>query len=116
MRLAEADARFGPPTVTLPNGRVVSNPLATPVRFAYPTRGDGQFRLPGIHDWHVRFGWALSVNHHRLYVGVDILNVTNHAADQSVLFEGNVRDSVFFGQGGTRQFPRAVSVSAHYAF
>src|SRR5206468_3421286 len=37
-RLAAPDPKFGPSTVTLSNGRVVSNPLATPVRFAYETR------------------------------------------------------------------------------
>jgi hypothetical protein len=116
MRLAEPDARFGPPTVTLPNGRVVSNPLATPLRFAYPTRGDGQFRLPGIQVWNLRIGRAFLVNRHRMDVGADILNMTNHAGDQTVLFDANVRGSVFFGQGGARQFPRAVSVNAHYTF
>ena len=32
-------------TVTLSNGRVVANPLATTARLAYPTRSDGQFEL-----------------------------------------------------------------------
>ena len=37
------DPQFGPPTVTLSNGRVVSNPLATTLRFAFPTRSEGQY-------------------------------------------------------------------------
>ena len=45
-RLAAPDPRFGPPTVTLSNGRIVSNPLATTIRFANATRDDGQFTLP----------------------------------------------------------------------
>ena len=36
-RIAAPDPAFGPPTLRLSNGRLVSNPLATTVRFAYPT-------------------------------------------------------------------------------
>src|SRR5262249_31312650 len=41
-RIPAPDPAFGPPTVTLSNGRVVSNPLATTIRFADATRDDGQ--------------------------------------------------------------------------
>ena len=40
--IAAPDPAFGPATLTLSNGRVVSNPLATTYRFAYATRDDGQ--------------------------------------------------------------------------
>lgn len=43
-QIAAADPQFGPPTVTLSNGRIVSNPLATTIRFAFPTRSDGQYQ------------------------------------------------------------------------
>src|SRR6266566_7101203 len=37
-RIAAPDPAFGPTSVVLSNGRPVSNPLATTIRFAYPTR------------------------------------------------------------------------------
>ncbi len=48
-RIAAADPQFGTPTVTLSNGRVVSNPLATTIRFENDDRGDGQFQLDALH-------------------------------------------------------------------
>src|SRR4029453_3463685 len=58
-RVAAPDPQFGPPTVTLSNGRVVSNPLATTIRFAHPTRDDGQFTLSSLHLWNLRVGRGL---------------------------------------------------------
>src|SRR5262245_2304837 len=55
-RLAASEPRFGPATVTLSNGRIVSNPLATTIRFANATRDDGQFSLPGTHLLNLRIG------------------------------------------------------------
>jgi hypothetical protein len=45
--IAAADPRFGPATLRLSNGRLVSNPLATTLRFAYSDRGAGQLWTPG---------------------------------------------------------------------
>ena len=42
--------------VVLSNGRVVSNPLATTIRFANATRSDGQYELAGLHYINLRFG------------------------------------------------------------
>ena len=42
-------AVFGPGTVTSSTGSVQSNPLRTRIRFAYPTRGEGQVLLPATH-------------------------------------------------------------------
>jgi hypothetical protein len=41
-------AVFGPARVTLPNGTTQSNPLATRMRFVYPTRGEGLVQAPAI--------------------------------------------------------------------
>ena len=53
-RVAAADPQFGPTTVTLSNGRIVPNPLATLNRFAFPTRDEGQFKLPALHVINLR--------------------------------------------------------------
>lgn len=60
-RIAAADPQFGPPTVTLSNGRVVSNPLATTTRFAFATRWDGQFQLPPLNIVNLRVGRQINL-------------------------------------------------------
>ena len=111
-KLDAPDPRFGPPTVTLENGRIVSNPLATLVRFAYPTRAEGQFRLPNLHVWNVRVARTFARRGVRLEAALDVLNVTNRGADQVLQPGANQQFSPFFGRGGAHQFPRAFLVSA----
>ena len=55
-QIAAADPRFGPSTVTLSNGRVVSNPLATTIRFAGKDRGDKQIKAPYLNVMNLRIG------------------------------------------------------------
>src|SRR5258708_36834485 len=59
---APANPAFGPSTLTLSNGRLLSNPLATTVRFSYPTRGDGQLRTGLLDIWNVRAGRKFVAN------------------------------------------------------
>ena len=123
-RIAAADPQFGPSTVTLSNGRTVSNPLATTVRFAFPTRGEGQIKAPNLIFWNMRVGRELKVGTQRLVIGVDVLNVTNHGADQQFQTGGNqlynttnyaiAPDGTFRGQ--TRQAPRSAQISVRYVF
>jgi hypothetical protein len=115
-RLPAADPAFGPATVTLSNGRVVSNPLATPIRFAHETRRDGQFSLPAVHVWNVRVGRTFPIGRWRLETAADVFNVTNHDADQALQIGGNQQYNPFFGTGMTRQFPRALQLSARLLF
>jgi hypothetical protein len=117
LALAEApDPAFGPPTVLLSDGREVTNPLDTPVRFAYPTREEGQVRLPSLHLWNVRVGRTFAFGGERLDVALDVLNVANNGADQAFDFGGNERFSPSFGRGVNRQFPRAVQLSGRWEF
>jgi len=115
-RLSAPDPAFGPPTVTLPNGRVVSNPLATPIRFAYATRDNGQFELKAMQTLNLRIGRTFVIARGRLETAADLFNVTNHDADQSVQNGTNQLYSPFFGIGVTRQFPRALQLSARFVF
>src|SRR5581483_4319251 len=59
-RIAAADPSLGPATATLSNGRRVANPLATTLRFASATRGDGQITTPTLHVWNIRAGRRIS--------------------------------------------------------
>src|SRR5262249_60501019 len=98
-RLPAPDPAFGPPTVTLPNGRVVSNPLATPIRFAYATRGDGQFQMKAMQALNLRIGRTFVMARGRLETAADLFNRTNHDADQSVQSGTNQLYSPFFCVG-----------------
>ena len=49
-------APFGPATVTSSTGARQPNPLATRIRFYYPTRGEGQVKAPDVHTINVKVG------------------------------------------------------------
>jgi hypothetical protein len=115
-RIAAPDFTYGPPIVVLPTGRTVANPLSTFLRFAYPTRTDGQFTLPGLHLWNVRVGHVFPRRGWRLETAIDVLNLTNHGADQSLEAGGNQLFSPMFGRGWLRQPPRAAQASIRVAF
>jgi len=132
-RLAAADPQFGPSTVTLSNGRVVGNPLATTIRFcgsatlpceANPTRGDNQVKAPNLIIWNLRVGrdFKMAGSQH-LNVAVDVINVLNHNADQQFQSGGNQLYSSNFAiasdgsfRGQTRQPPRSAQISFRYQF
>jgi outer membrane receptor for Fe3+-dicitrate len=124
-RLAAPDPQFGPETVTLSNGRVVSNPLATRIRFAFPTRGEGQIKAPNLILWNIRVGRDFNFGaSRRLTVAFDVINVTNRDADQQFQNGGNqlynttnyaiAPDGSFRGQ--TRQAPRSGQLSFRFLF
>ena len=123
-RIAEPDPRFGPPTVTLSNGRVVQNPLATRDRFAYPTRGEGQIKLPTMHTWNIRAGRAFRFGPTRLDASIDVFNVLNSDAFQEFFIgQSNLRYSSFFIidpngdiRGNNRQFARAAQALVRFTF
>jgi hypothetical protein len=115
-RIAAADPGFGPPTVTLSNGRVVSNPLATVLRFAFTTRGEGQFRAPALHALNLRVGRRFSLRRVTVDASVDIFNATNNGADQGFLFGANQTYNPLFGLTTDRQAPRSAQIVLRAAF
>jgi hypothetical protein len=66
-----------PPTVALSNGRVVSNPLATQVRFFYPTRDEGQLQLPSLNELNLRIGKRFKQGSHTLEGSLEVFNLFN---------------------------------------
>ena len=115
-RLAGPDPAFGPPTVRLSNGRVVSNPLATVIRFAYPTRGDGQFRAPDLHALNLRVSRRFHFDRVTFDASFDVFNVTNSGADLGFQFTSNQTYSPLFGLTTDRQAPRSAQVVFRAAF
>jgi hypothetical protein len=113
--LAAPDPAFGPATVTLSNGRVVSNPLATTTRFIGP-RGDNTLQGPTVHRLNLRFGKQFALRGaHGFDLNVDVFNVTNNGAP--LFFRSTNNTSPLFGQfSSTTQAPRAGQVSVVYRF
>ncbi len=130
-KIAAPDPQFGPPTIKLSNGRVVSNPLATVIRFAYQDRGEGQPQAPTIFTWNARVSKRFDISAGKLDVAFNVLNITNADADQEFfggttttassgsnqLYSPNYAyapDGTFRGQN--RQAARAFMVSLSFEF
>ena len=110
--------RFGPATFVSPSGRTLSNPLATTLRFAYPTRSEGQLKLPNMQTFSMRVGKSVSLGGARkLSVDVNIFNVTNNADAQN--WAGGAwqnYNTVAFGQPGAIQRSRSYQLDATFRF
>lgn len=116
-RIAAADPQFGPSTVTLANGRRVSNPLATTIRFANPTRGEGQLQLEALQNLNLRIGYDVRLaTDRRIQLALDIFNLTNQGAYEQWLSGANQQYSPNYGLGRALQFPRVFQISARFAF
>ena len=115
-RATAADPAFGPPTVRLSNGRVVSNPLATVIRFAYPTRGEGQFRTPALHGLNLRAGRRFAARRLTFDASLDVFNLTNSGADLGFEFGANQTFNPLFGTTIDRQAPRSAQIALRVAF
>jgi Carboxypeptidase regulatory-like domain/TonB dependent receptor len=121
-RIAAPDPRFGPPTVRLSNGRVVSNPLATTIRFAGKDRGDGQIKAPYLNVLNVRVGRNFRFGSRRLDVAFDVFNVLNGDTDQQFFDGGNqlyssnyaIQNGEFYGVN--RQPPRQGQLTLRFSF
>ena len=72
-------ARFGPAkVVNAQTGARFANPLATRIRFLYPTRGEGQALLPYVHTMNLKVGYRLKLGgHQHVQLGANIFNVMN---------------------------------------
>jgi hypothetical protein len=115
-RIAAPDPAFGSPTVTLSNGRVVSNPLATVIRFAYPTRGEGQLTTPRFYALNLRAGRRFTVGHTKFDASFDLFNATNNGADMSFQGGSNQMYNVLFSSTTFRQLPRSAQVELRASF
>jgi hypothetical protein len=122
-RISAPDLRFGPPTVTLSNGRVVSNPLATTIRFAYADRGTGQIKAPSLRILNLRIGRHFVLGRRRLEAAFDTFNLLNAGSDQQFLNGGNQLYSSNYAArpdgsflGVNRQPPRSGQLTVRYVF
>jgi hypothetical protein len=115
-RLAAPDPAFGPTTLVLSNGRLVSNPLATTIRFASPTRGEGQFALKGMTSLNLTVAHEFNFAGYRLVASLSGFNLTNHDAPLQLASGANQQYSTVYGQGIIVQQPRAAQVLFRFFF
>jgi hypothetical protein len=120
-RLASNDpqvTQFGPATFTLPNGTKVSNPLSTPLRFLYPTRGDNQVMAPAQKTLGLKIGRIFSLGGSReIEAAANIFNVLN--GGDFTQYNYNGADEVFnpnYLQMRNQQPARALQATFVYRF
>jgi hypothetical protein len=80
-RLATPDPRFGPARVTLADGTTQANPLATTIRFAFPTRGEGQVLNEATKSLQLKIGRTFQFGLHRLTASLNIYNLLNSGSN-----------------------------------
>jgi hypothetical protein len=121
--LSAPDLQFGPATVVLSNGRIVSNPLATTVRFAHANRGEGQLQAPALAQWNARIGRRFGLGTRHLEIALSVLNITNRDALQEYLSGHNQIGSANFAyapdgtfRGQNRQAARTAQLSLRFEF
>ena len=115
-RIPTADPRFGPAIVTLANGTTQPNPLATTIRFAYPTRGEGQIRNEDERYLQLQLGRDFSFGGQRLEAAVGIFNVFNSGAQQQWLTGANQQSSANYLATFSRTSPRQFQMTFTYRF
>jgi hypothetical protein len=114
--VAAPDPQFGPATMSIA-GRLVSNPLATTLRFYYPNRGEGQLWTPWLIAWNARGGREFRIKERstvELYV--DFFNITNRGAAQQFVTGGQQINSTNYGGLTNVQLPRSAQFSARWKF
>lgn len=116
-RIAAPDPQFGPSQVTLPNGRVVNNPLATTLRFACATRGDCQEKTAARNEVNVRLGRKFKFGGNRtLDASLDIFNLTNNGSPERFRNDANQRYNPFYLGAQNLQPPRVAQMAVRFTF
>jgi hypothetical protein len=112
-------AVFGPATVTSSTGSVQSNPLRTRIRFAYPTRGEGQVLLPATHTVGIKLSKRIKMGGTRdLEVATNILNLLNAGRGTEYARGGANRtyNTAAFLQPGNLQAARSLQLDLLFRF
>ena len=112
-------AVFGPATVVSSTGSVQSNPLRTRIRFAFPTRGEGQVLLAAAHTVGLKLSKRIRLGGTRdLDVGTNILNLLNGGRGTEYARGGANRtyNTAAFLQPGNLQAARSFQLDLLFRF
>jgi hypothetical protein len=114
---AAADPVFGPGQIRLANGTTQPNPLATPWRFAYPTRSDGQVLNEPTRYLQLNVGRDFPLGGgRRIEASLGIFNVFNTGAYTQWNDGANILDGPLYLSRFNRHPPRAFQMSLRYRF
>jgi carboxypeptidase family protein len=115
-RIAAPDPRFGPPTVRLADGTTQPNPLATTIRFAFPTRGEGQVRNETARYLQLTVGRVFKVKDQGFEAQLNMFNVFNAGPNTLYTTGSNQLYSANYLAPGNRHPPRVFAVTVKYRF
>jgi hypothetical protein len=111
IRIAAADPTYGPSTFRLPTGSTVSNPLATTIRFKYPTRGEGQIGNESVKGFQLKLGRRFKLGPHEIELAGNFFNVLNAGNFQQYASGANQEYSTNYLRKFNRQPPRAFQIT-----
>ena len=115
-RIAAADPIFGPARVTLADGTTQANPLATTIRFAFPTRGEGSVLNEPTRSLQLRVGRQFTFGPNRLTASLSAYNVLNSGANTQNADGANQQYSPAYLSGIQRLSARAFQLMIVYRF
>jgi hypothetical protein len=115
-RIAASDPRFGPASVTLSNGRVVPNPLATTIRFAGTDRSDQQVKAGARNEVNLRLGRKFAFATHSFEASVDIFNLFNGGAFERFRIDANQLYNPNYLSAQNLQPPRVAQLSLRFTY
>jgi hypothetical protein len=115
LRLAASDpavTMYGPAQVRLADGRTTPNPLATTIRFANSTRGDGQIRNDTMKALQLKVGRRFRLGRQEIETSLNIFNVLNSAYFQQYASGANRQYApADYLRKFNRQPPRAFQIT-----
>ncbi len=116
-RLPAPDPRFGPARVVLADGTTQPNPLATTIRFAYPTRSEGQVRNETVRYLQLTLSRVFKVRgRQELEAMFNVFNLFNSGAHTNYQNGSNQLYSPNYLQPFNRYPPRGFAVGGRYRF
>jgi hypothetical protein len=114
-RLTSSDpsvTMYGPAQIKLADGKSTPNPLATTIRFANATRGEGQVANDTTRAWQVKIGRRFQVGRQQFEASVNIFNVLNAGYFQQYASGANRQYApADYLRKFNRQPPRAVQIT-----
>ena len=116
IQLPAADPLYGPATVKLANGLTQPNPLATPIRFAGPTRSDGQVANDTDRYLQLHVGRIFKVSQFEFEPALNIFNAFNTGAYTQWNTGANLFYSPNYHTVFNRQPPRAFQFTGTVRF
>jgi hypothetical protein len=106
-KLSAPDPIFGPALVTLGNGTKQPNPLATTIRLAFPTRGDGSVLNEATRSLQLKVGREFTLGRSQLTVSLNIYNLLNSGSNTQYADGANQLYNPAYLSGIQRLSPRA---------